>query len=166
MLFLILLGAATAITSVILAVRRRFTAQSAARIGLAAALVLAGIAHILMPTPFVQHLPTWVPSREVLVALTGVIEAILGGALLLQPPLRRLAGLAVAAYLIAVFPANVYVAVSGVEVDGQPGGPYPWLRLPFQLLFIAWALWSTGALRSGSQASSAPNDTAVPAEHS
>jgi uncharacterized membrane protein len=62
-----------------------------------------------------------------------------------MPPLpwRRRAGLALAAYLVAVFPANVYVAVAGIDVEGQPGGWYPWLRLPFQVLFVAWALWST-----------------------
>lgn len=166
MLFLILLGVATASTAAVLAARRRFTPQGAARIGLAAALVLAGVAHILMPTPFVQHLPPWVPAREALVALTGVIEAFLGGALLLQPPRRRFAGLMVAAYLVAVFPANVYVAVSGTDVNGQPGGPYPWLRLPFQLLFVVWALWSTGALQLRSRPSSTPSGTAVAAEHS
>jgi hypothetical protein len=37
----------------------------------------------------------------------------------------------------------VYVAVAGIDVEGQPGGWYPWLRLPFQVLFVAWALWST-----------------------
>ena len=50
-----------------------------------------------------------------------------------------------ALYFLAIFPSNVYVAVFDVEVDGQPGGAYPWLRLPLQLLFIAWALWSTRA---------------------
>jgi hypothetical protein len=54
------------------------------------------------------------------------------------------AGLALAAYLVAVFPSNVYVAIAGVDVDGQPGGWYPWLRLPLQVLFVAWALWSSG----------------------
>jgi uncharacterized membrane protein len=49
-----------------------------------------------------------------------------------------------AAYLLAVFPANLYVAIAGVDVQGQPDGWYPWLRLPLQALFIAWALWSTG----------------------
>jgi uncharacterized membrane protein len=51
---------------------------------------------------------------------------------------------ALAAYLVAVFPSNVYVAIAAVEVDGQPGGWYPWFRLPLQVLFVAWALWSTG----------------------
>ena len=108
-------------------------------------MVVAGAAHWLMPTPFVQHLPPWVPAAEALVLVTGVIEVGLGAALLLRQPWRRRAGLVLAAYLIAVFPANVAVAVAvaAVEVDGQPGGWYPWLRLPFQALFVAWALWST-----------------------
>jgi uncharacterized membrane protein len=75
--------------------------------------------------------------------VTGVVEIGLCAALLLRQPWRRRAGLALAAYLVAVFPANVYVAVAGIEVEGQPGGLYPWLRLPFQALFVAWALWST-----------------------
>jgi uncharacterized membrane protein len=53
---------------------------------------------------------------------------------------------------VAVFPANVYVAVADVAVDGQPGGWYPWLRLPFQALFIGWVLWSTAAPREVHQA--------------
>jgi uncharacterized membrane protein len=80
---------------------------------------------------------------EFLIFITGVAEVVLGLALLLPQPWRSRAGMALAAYLVAVFPANVYVALAGVDVDGQPGGVYPWLRLPFQLLFIAWALWST-----------------------
>jgi uncharacterized membrane protein len=48
-----------------------------------------------------------------------------------------------AAYLLAVWPANIYVAVAGVDVEGQPGGAYAWIRIPFQVLFIAWVLWST-----------------------
>jgi uncharacterized membrane protein len=65
-----------------------------------------------------------------------------------------------AAYLVAVFPGNLYVAVSGVEVAGQPGGIYPWLRLPFQAPFIALALWSSGAT-SRSAVESALSDIAA-----
>jgi len=64
-------------------------------------------------------------------------------ALLLRQPWRRLAGFALAGYLLAVFPANIYVAVADVEVDGQPGGAYSWLRLPLQAVFIVWAIWCT-----------------------
>lgn len=52
-------------------------------------------------------------------------------------------GRALALYLVAVWPANVYVAAAGVDVEGQPGGAYPWIRVPLQVLFIAWALWSS-----------------------
>jgi uncharacterized membrane protein len=143
MIFLFVLAIATGAAAAVLALRRRFSVRLAALAGMAVAMAFAGISHLLIPTPFVQHLPTWVPMREELIVLTGLLEIALGVALVLRQPLRRLAGLALAGYLVAVFPSNIYVAVAGVEVDGQPGGAYPWLRLPFQLLFIAWALWST-----------------------
>jgi uncharacterized membrane protein len=143
MIFLLVLVLATL---VFLAVFRPFGPSStrrAARFGMAAAMIFAGVAHWLMPTPFIQHLPEWVPAAEALILVSGGIEVVLGAALLLRHPWRRWAGLALAAYLVGVFPANVYVAVAGIDVDGQPGGPYPWLRLPLQVLFVAWALWCT-----------------------
>lgn len=143
MIFLIVLAIATAVTAAVLAARHRYSTRHAARVGMAVAMAFAGISHLLMPTPFVQHLPPWVPMREELIFVTGLLEIALGGALLLRQPWQRLAGFALAGYLVAVFPGNIYVAVADVAVDGQPGGVYPWLRLPFQLLFIAWALWST-----------------------
>lgn len=152
MIFLIVLVAATAAAAAALALRRRASTRRAALIGMAVAMAFAGVTHLLMPTPFVQHLPVWVPLREELVLLTGLVEIGLGAALLLRQPLRRLAGIALAGYLVAVFPSNVYVAVAQVEVDGQPDGAYPWLRLPFQLLFIAWALWSTRDVTSSAAA--------------
>lgn len=148
MTFLLILAVATSAAAAGLALRRRFSTRTAARIGMALAMAFAGISHLLLPTPFVQHLPGWVPLREELVFLTGLLEIALGLALLLRQPWQRLAGLALAGYLVAVFPANVYVAVAEVEVDGQPGGAYAWLRLPLQLLFIAWALWSTRRIES------------------
>ena len=126
-----------------LTARRRTDVRTRWRIALAAAMAVAGISHLVDPTPFVQHLPTWVPGRELLVLVSGLAEIALGAALLLPHPNRRLAGLALAAFLLAVFPANIYVAVAGIEVDGQPGGVYPWLRLPWQLLYVWLAVWST-----------------------
>lgn len=140
MIFLLILFLGTAVAMII---QRRRSVRSWARWGLAAALVVAGLAHLVAPTPFQQHLPEWVPAAGALVLVTGLIEIALGAALALWKDQRRLVGIVVALYLVAVFPANVYVAVADVDVDGQPGGPYPWIRLPFQVLFIAWALWST-----------------------
>jgi uncharacterized membrane protein len=144
-IFLFVLTVSTVIFLLVPTRRGRRPARDAARHGMAAAMAFAGASHFFMPTPFVQHLPTWVPAAEALVYLTGAIEVVLGAALLAREPHRRIAaGLALAAYLVAVFPANLYVAIADVEVDGQPGGIYPWIRLPLQVLFIAWALWSTG----------------------
>ncbi|MDQ3899184.1 MAG: hypothetical protein M3319_01575, partial [Actinomycetota bacterium] len=135
MIFLFVLVVASGATSAILAVRGSSSPRLVARVAIAVAMAVAGVAHLLMPTPFVQHLPTSVPMREELILAAGLLEIALGVALLLPQPRRRLAGLALAGYLVAVFPSNVYVAVAGVEVEGQPGGVYPWVRLPLQLLF-------------------------------
>lgn len=145
MIFLAVLLVATAVLVLVdLSLGRPVDARRAARRGLGLALAVAGGAHFAMPTPFLQHLPGWVPAAGALVAATGVLEILLGAALLTRDPRRRhVAGLVTAAYLVAVFPANVYVAVAGIDVAGQPGGLYPWIRLPLQALFVAWALWST-----------------------
>jgi uncharacterized membrane protein len=141
MLFAVVLVASTLVAA---AVVRQASWRTHARRGLAAAMVVAGLAHIVGPDPFVQHLPSWVPGRLALVYVTGVLEIALGAALVGSWVRREVAGRALAVYLLAVWPANIYVAIAGVDVDGQPGGPYPWVRLPFQVLFVAWALWSTG----------------------
>jgi uncharacterized membrane protein len=145
MIFLgVLLAASAVLVLVDLSLGRPVDPRRDARRGLGVALVVAGGAHFVMPTPFLQHLPAWVPAASALVAATGAIEVLLGGGLLARDAgTQRVAGRLSAGYLIAVFPANVYVAVAGIDVAGQPGGLYPWLRLPLQGLFVAWALWST-----------------------
>jgi len=60
--------------------------------------------------------------------------------------LQRAAGMALVLFLIAVFPANVRAARTGVTLRGKPATPL-WLRLPLQLLFIGLTIWSTQAPR-------------------
>ena len=113
------------------------------RQALAVAMVIAGVGHLIDPAPFIQHLPTWVAARETLVTVSGFAEIVLGLALLAPRIDHPRAGLALAAFFVAVFPANIYVAIAGIDVAGQPGGIYPWARLGFQPLFVWLALWST-----------------------
>jgi uncharacterized membrane protein len=141
MLFLSILVATTAVAAV--AGRRRSSWRDHARRGLAAAMAFAGISHLAQPDPFLQHLPDWVPAAGAVVAATGLIEIAIGAALVSRRLTRETVGRWTAVYLLAVFPANVYVAVASVNVEGQPGGVFRWIRLPLQALFIAWALWST-----------------------
>lgn len=139
MLFLGLLLVTTALA----ALRPRHGVRDVARRGMGAAMVVAGGTHLVDPTPFQQHIPDVVPGDLVLVVVTGIVEIALGLALLRRGPHVPRVGVLLAAYLLTVFPTNVYVAVASVEVDGQPGGAYAWIRLPLQALFIAWTLWST-----------------------
>jgi len=120
--------------------------QDAMRRGLGVAFLFAGASHLAMPDSFLVYFPGWVPFPEALVYLSGLVEVV-GGLALLIRRYRTQAGRAVAAYLVLVFPANVYAAVAGVE-GSLPGlidaTWYPWARLPFQALFVWWALRSTG----------------------
>lgn len=116
--------------------------RAALRLLLAVAMVAVGVLHFLDPAPFVRIVPPWLPAPLALVYLSGVFE-ILGGAGLLIPRTRRAAGWGLIALYVAVFPANLHMAVNHI---GLTEGPPPpawalWLRLPFQALFIALAYW-------------------------
>jgi uncharacterized membrane protein len=118
-------------------------ARGPVRIALAAFLAVAGIAHFIVPRPYIEHLPPVVPMRAELVAVTGAIELLLAAGLVGPRRWHRPVGIAVAAYLVLVLPANVYAAVSQVPIDGVPNGWVRWARLPLQIPLIAAALWST-----------------------
>jgi uncharacterized membrane protein len=102
--------------------------------------VLAGAMHLVMPRTYVRIMPR---HRE-LVYASGVAEAV-GGLGLIPRATRRLAGWWLIATLIAVFPANVHMALHPEEFPKVPGGAVTlWARLPFQAVFIAWV---RGAMR-------------------
>ena len=78
------------------------------------------------------------------VYVSGVFE-VLGGLGLLLERTRRAAAWGLILLYLAVFPANIYMAMEGIQID--PANPLPswaaWARLPFQAVFIAWAYWFT-----------------------
>ena len=121
--------------------------RDAAQHGLGIAFLIAGVSHLVNTTPFEQHLPHWVPAATTIIVVSGIAEIALGCALVAARRSAPVVGLVAAAYLIGVFPANVYVAVAGVDVDGLPGGLYPWLRLPLQAVFVVWAWAATRPTR-------------------
>ena len=121
---------------------RRRPPPDAARIAMATAMAFTGVSHLVNPKPFVQHLPAFVPAREQVILGTGLLEMLFGAGLAAPSRRRREVALALAAYLIAVFPANVYVAATGKRIEGLPGASHPWLRLPFQGVYVAWAFWA------------------------
>lgn len=108
---------------------------------LAAAFVLAGANHFFNPAPYLAIMPDYLPAHRALVMLSGVFE-ILGGVGVLVPRTRALAGAGLILLLVAVFPANLNMAL---HVERYPDLPPAalYLRLPFQLLFGLWAWWAT-----------------------
>lgn len=103
--------------------------------------VLAGLNHFINPAFYLKSMPPYLPWHHFLVYLSGVFEIALG-VLVLVPPFTRIAAWGLIALLIAVFPANIQMAINPqLYPDINPLAL--WLRLPLQAVFIAWAYWYT-----------------------
>ncbi len=108
---------------------------------LAFAMVGVGILHFTGPEPFVRIVPAWLPAPLALVYISGVAE-IAGGVGIMIPTLRRAAGIGLIALYLAVFPANLHMALNNIAIGPDPMPTWAlWARLPFQVVFIAWAYW-------------------------
>ncbi|QWC86882.1 hypothetical protein KLP28_08330 [Nocardioidaceae bacterium] len=109
-------------------------------------MLVAGTAHFVDTEAFLGQVPTFLPLREEIVLVSGVVELLLGALLLLLRgrPLALL-GAVVAVFFVAVFPGNVWQAVNGSDSFGLDTTTSRVVRLLFQPLLIAWALWCTGA---------------------
>lgn len=112
-----------------------------ALVGLSLFFVVAGVNHFVNPSFYIQIMPPYLPAHRELVYLSGVLE-ILGGVAVLVPGIRTTAGLGLVLLLVAIFPANLHMALNPDLFPGMsPAALYG--RLPFQALFIAWAYWAT-----------------------
>lgn len=108
---------------------------------LAIGFILAGINHFLNTPFYLRMMPPYFPAHQFLVYLSGALEIALG-ILLLIPKYTRVAAFAMIALLVAVYPANFYMA-QNPELFPEFS---PWmirLRLPLQFIIIAWAHWYT-----------------------
>ena len=105
---------------------------------LAVFFVVAGSLHFLFPDPYLRMMPPFLPWPSALVWISGAAE-IAGGIGLLLPRWRRFAAYGLVLLLIAVFPANIYMAVAQVRFSGLLGQPwFQWFRLPLQVPLILW----------------------------
>ncbi|HEX9930195.1 MAG TPA: DoxX family membrane protein [Pyrinomonadaceae bacterium] len=117
------------------------TVKDNARIATGLTFVFTGTTHFLMPSKFMEMMPPFIPAPLLMIYASGFFE-ILGGIGLIVPATKRTAAYGLAALLIIVFPANVYVAVSNVQLGGFMNYSfYQWLRLPLQIVLIGWVLW-------------------------
>ncbi len=103
--------------------------------------VLAGINHFANSAFYLRLMPPYLPWHLFLVNLSGLCEIGLG-ILLLIPKFTSLAGWGLIALLIAVFPANIHMAINP-QLFPEFSPLLLWLRLPLQVVLIAWAYWYT-----------------------
>lgn len=119
--------------------RFRMSAERFGRSLLSATFVLAGLNHLFRPRLYRAIMPPYLPAHNALVAISGYAEIVLG-ALVLIPRARRAAGVGLIALLVAVFPANIHMALHAHRYPRIPRWLL-WLRLPFQGVFAAWVYW-------------------------
>jgi uncharacterized membrane protein len=113
-------------------------------------LFFAGVSHLTVNREaFLAQVPHWLPlDGDFVVVASGIVEIILGLALLVLWKHRALVGWVVAAFFVAIFPGNISQLVTstdsfGLDTDAARAG-----RLVLQPVLVLWALWSTGAWRA------------------
>jgi uncharacterized membrane protein len=114
---------------------------------LAAFLIGAGLAHLSFNREeFQGQVPDWFPvDADLVVVVSGVIEVLLGLALLLAARQRVVVGWVVGAFFVIIFPGNIAQFVEGKDAFGLDTDTERFVRLFFQPVLVAWALWCTGA---------------------
>jgi uncharacterized membrane protein len=123
--------------------------RTLARVALGGVLVVAGVGHLTKQRQeFQAQVPDWMPlDDDLVVVASGVVEIALGLALILLRRQRAAVGLVVAGFFVAVFPGNIAQYVEGTDAFGLDSDSKRLVRLFFQPVLVAWALWSTGAVR-------------------
>ena len=114
---------------------------------LGVSLAYAGTTHLTTSRQeFQAQVPTWLPlDADFVVIASGIVEILLGIALLTLWPYRRQIGLIVAIFFILIFAGNINQYVNGIDAFGLDTDQARLTRLFFQPVLVAWALWSTDA---------------------
>ncbi|HIL65433.1 MAG TPA: hypothetical protein EYG33_04620 [Candidatus Poseidoniales archaeon] len=109
--------------------------------------ILVGTYHFTNPYPFVKIVPSVLPFALFLVYLTGIME-IVSGVALIYPRTRTNSGRFIALFLIAVYPANIYMWMNDIPFNGTDlTTPQHMLRLSLQFVFVGIALYMSGDLQ-------------------
>ena len=116
-----------------------------ARVLLTVLPLVAGVAHLVDTVEFRGQVPPWLPWRDAVIVVSGLVELLLGAALLAAPgPWRPRVGVVVAAFFVLVLPGNISQYLTGSDAFGLDTDTGRLVRLFFQPVLVAWALWCTG----------------------
>lgn len=120
------------------------------RILLGLFLLYAGINHLTrLRLDFAAQVPPWVPLPvDLVVVLSGYLEIALGLAIIALPKWKALMGWIIAIFFIAIFPGNISQYINQINAFGLDTDQARLIRLFFQPLLVAWALWTTAAFRA------------------
>lgn len=123
--------------------------RTVARIVLGAVLVFSGLSHLFWSrVAFQAQVPDWLPfDKDFVVVASGIVEIVLGLALIVLPRYRVAVGWVVAAFFVAIFPGNISQFVTGTDSFGLNDDLSRGIRLLFQPVLVLVTLWSTGAWR-------------------
>lgn len=123
-------------------------ARTAARVALGSIMVGAGVLHLTTQREeFQAQVPGWFPLDDDLVVLgSGVVEIGLGAAFVALPRRKRLVGALLAAFYVVIFPGNIAQYVEGTDAFGLDTDTKRFVRLFFQPVLVAWALYGGGLL--------------------
>ena len=111
--------------------------------------IAGGIAHFVVADFFIMAMPDYLGYHKELVIISGVFE-ILGAIGILVPQTRLLAGYGLLALIVAVYPANVNMALHPEKFKDIPE-LFLYIRLPFQILFNWFVWWAIAPERKKSQ---------------
>lgn len=128
--------------------RTKSVAQDITRLGLSTFMVVAGTSHLTFAREeFSAQVPTWMPLDEDFVILaSGVVEIGLGLSFAAFPKHRKLIGLALAGFYVAIFPGNINQYVEQIDAFGLDTDTKRLVRLFFQPVLVAGALYGGGLL--------------------
>jgi len=121
--------------------------QNVFRILLAVFMIFAGVSHLVFNRiDFQAQVPDWIPlSKDLVVVLSGIVEIALGIGLAFWKNKRIHFGWVLALFFILVFPGNIAQYLGSKDAFGLDSDSARLIRLFFQPVLIAWALWSSGA---------------------
>jgi uncharacterized membrane protein len=129
---------------------RTVTTTTVARWPLGLALLVAGTGHLTAQRQeFQAQVPDWFPiADDLVVVASGIVELALGAALVALSRHRVVVGTIVAAFFVVIFPGNIGQWLEGTDAFGLESDNARFVRLLFQPVLVAWALWCSGAWRA------------------
>ncbi|WP_100612989.1 DoxX family protein [Confluentibacter lentus] len=126
--------------------RKQYDFAISARIAMSIMLCFTAIGHFAFTKGMTMMIPQFIPFKESIVYMTGILEVLLAIGLLI-PRFNVISGWALIIFLLLILPSNIYAAIHNINYqkgtfDGN-GITYLWFRIPLQILFILWTYLST-----------------------